>query len=64
MKIFEPEKIFSIANAGQIIAKPLGKPLPVSPLYSPVKRPSVPLLNYKPNIMKPTHSAISTRPEN
>ena len=40
MEIFDLEKNFPVANAGQIIAKPLGKPLPVSPLYSPVKQPS------------------------
>ena len=52
MKNFGPEIFFLIANAGKIIAKTLGKPLPVSPLYSPVKRPSVTLLNYKSNFMK------------
>ena len=52
MKNFGPEKIFPIANAGQIIAKPLGKTLPVSSQCPPVHCPASPLLNYKPNIMK------------
>ena len=57
MKNFGAENFFPIANAGQIIAKTLDETLPVSSLYSPVKRPSVTLLNYKPNLMTSRQTA-------
>ena len=61
MKNFGPENFFPIANAGQIIAKTLGKPLPASSQCPPVHCPASPLLNYKPDIMKRDRTRPSDR---
>ena len=60
MKNFVSENFFPIANAGQIIAKTLGKPLPASPQCPPVKHPVNAQRNYKPNLMEPAR--IPSRP--